>query len=287
MSEEPPRVRFGPLKFPERYGLPPRPAGAAPAVQDAHRQTQFLLSADLELLERAMNLQLRIAAASARARSPQAFALLGLWSRAFAYLADACALLSRGSYPSCFPLLRSACDAIAAQRCLIGEGFQEYLDWLPQALSPERERAALAIALGRYRAGSVLAEDPRLGAVYRPVSELSMPHFGATLLQTGPETSRQRLVLTFADSAFHLGWAELIMGWLLTLADVQLDTAVNSAVLSVPEGASSDYQRLSADIAAALARPQRCRVEELDGRFLLHNFRRAAGSPPRRVILGP
>lgn len=287
MTAEPPRARFGPLAFPQRYELPERPSGAPPSVQDAHRQTRFLLSADLELLERAMNLQLRIVAASARVRTPQAAAILGLWSRAFAYIADACTLLTRASYPSCFPLVRSACDAIAAQRALIAEGFGEYLSWLAEAVGQDREHAALAIALGRYRAGSVLAEEPRLAGVYRPASDLSLPHFGATALQTGPETTLQRFALAFADSAFHLGWAELIAGWLLTAADVQAETAITSGVLTVPEDVPGQHRRLSEEIRSALASPRRCRIEDVGGRYLLHNFRRTASGSPRRVILGP
>src|SRR3970282_1817313 len=116
---------------------------------------------------------------------------------------------------SCPPLLRTACDCIAAQRSLLADAFADYLEWLPGALSQERGEAALGIELSRFRAGSLLAQDQRLGTVYRLLTDLSMPHFGATALQTAPDSSLQRLAISFSDSSFHLGWAELIAGWLL------------------------------------------------------------------------
>src|SRR3990172_12634424 len=51
------------------------PAAAFPTIQDAFRQTQALLSADLELCERVMNLQLQILSANSKLRSPEAAAL--------------------------------------------------------------------------------------------------------------------------------------------------------------------------------------------------------------------
>ena len=281
-----PKLRIILTAFPERYDLPSRPAAALPTVQDSHRQSQFLLGTELALFERAMNLQLDIVAANAKNRFPQAAALLALWSRVFSYLADTCTLMSRGSYVSCPPLLRAACDCIAAQRSLLAEGFADYLGWFAAAFSQDREHAALAIDLGRFRAGSILAQDQRLGAAYRLLTDLSMPHFGATALQTAPDSSLQRLALGFGDSSFHLGWAELVLGWLLTLADVQIETAISSGVFVVDDVVRSEHERLSRDIHTAVASPRRCHVEEADGRFLFHNFRRAASGAPKRVILG-
>ncbi len=53
-DRQPPKI--APYTFPERYELPGPPANASPTVQDAHRQTQFLLASDLSLFERAMTL---------------------------------------------------------------------------------------------------------------------------------------------------------------------------------------------------------------------------------------
>ncbi|MBI1886020.1 MAG: cobalamin-binding protein [Chloroflexi bacterium] len=287
MMEQParPKLRLGPVHFPEQYDLPPRPSGAPVAALDAHRQTEFLLANDLDLFQRVMNLQLAIARGSAKPKGPEAAAVLGLWSRAFAYLADACTLMARGSYVSCFPIIRAACDAVAVQKSLIAKGFAEYREWLERAVAQDRDHAALAVDLGRYRAGSALAQEPRLAAVYRPVSDLAMPHFGSTALQVGPETSLQRLSLAFADTSFHLGFAELITGWLLALADIQLETAVASGVLPLSQEARREHEVLRVQIESALASPRRCHVEEVGGRFLFYNFRRASGSAPKRVLL--
>ena len=281
----PPSPKIAPYTFPERYELAGRPTDASPTVQDAHRQSQFLLVPDLSLFERAMNLQLAIVAASAKKRNPETAALLGFWSRTFAYLSDASMLLSRASYTACPPLLRAACDCIAAQRSLLAEGFAEYNQWLATALEKDREHAASRIEMGRYRAGSVLADDERLGIAYRLLTDLAMPHFGSTVLQTAPDSNQQKLALTFADNLFHLGWAELIVGWLLLLADAQIETALAATEFEAGDALREDAARLQKEMSQALASSRRCRVEELgDGQRLIHNFRRTVSGAPKRVL---
>ncbi len=285
MSDRPP-VSIARFAVRERYDLPRRPAAAPPTEQDAHRQTHFLLFSDLSLFERAMNLQLAIAAASAKRRTPETAALLGLWSRTFSYLSDTCVLLNQASYSSCPPLLRAACDCIAAQRSLLADGFGEYEEWLASALGKDPEHRASYIDLGRYRGGSVLAQDERLGFTYRFLTDLTMPHFGSTVLQTGPDSAGQKLALAFADSAFHLGWAELIAGWLLALADTQMETALGIEDLKTTRELWEDVARLRREIEEALANPRRCRSEEVpDGRRLIHNYRRTVSAAPKRVLL--
>ena len=45
----------------------------------------------------------------------------------------------------------------------------------------DREHAASYVNLGRrYRAGSALAQDTRLGSTYRFLTDLAMTHFGGT-----------------------------------------------------------------------------------------------------------
>ncbi len=285
MSEQP-TPKVAPYAFPERYVLPGRPAGEPPAVQDAHRQTHFLLPGDLTLFEQAMNLQLSIVAAGAKKRSAEAAALLGFWSRTFSYLSDACVLLGRASYASCPPLLRAACDCIAAQRSLIADGFEEYHEWLATALGKDREHAASYIEMGRFRAGSVLAQDERLGSAYRFLTDLTMPHFGSTLLQVGPDSGQQKLALAIGESAFHLGLAELVSGWLLLLTGAQTDSALDGPFVEPAHPLREEAARLRRQTEEALAGPRRCRADELpDGRRLIHNFRRAVSGAPRRVLL--
>lgn len=278
------RLRVALTALPDRYSLPSKPSAASPMVADAFRQSQFLLGNDLALFDRAMNLQLAIVRGNAKLRTPAATALLSFWSRTFSHLADAATLMTLGSYASCAPLLRSALDCLAVQRGLVRDGFDEYDDWLASALSQDKARAALAFDLGRYRAASVLAEDERLGPLYRLLTDLSMPHFGSTALLTGPDSNLQRLSLGFGDSAFHLGWAELVMGWLLTLSEAQIQTGVSSRVILHDEAVQTSAYDLSRDVGLALNSSRRCYVEETDGRFLFHNFRRKPGGLPRRLM---
>lgn len=287
MSEERIRPKLKPAltAFPERYALPGRPAGASPAALDAHRQTSFLLDGDLATFERAMDLQLRIVGAGSRLRTVEAAALFGFWSRSYAGLSDTCLLMTRGSYASCPPPLRTALDCLAAQRSLIRDGYAEYEEWLRAAVSQAKEQQALAVALGRFRAGSVLAEDAALGPAYRLLTELTMPHFGSTALLTAPDSNLQKLALTFGDQAFHLGWAELICGWLLLLAGAQIQAVADSGIFAIDGATEEDANAVTRQIALALANQRRCRVEEVDGRFIFHNFRRTSSGQPRRVVL--
>jgi len=232
-----------------------------------------------------MNLQLRVVAANAKVRTAPASAVFSLWSRVFSHLADACTLMFGGSYVSCPPLLRTACDCIAAQRSLLADGFAEYEQWLPGAISQDREHVALAIDLGRFRAGSVLAQDQRLGSAYRLLTDLCMPHFGSTALQTAPDSNLQRLAIAFADSAFHLGWAELTAGWLLTLAGAQIETVAGSNIFALNGDRRRETEIVGQEIASALTNPRRCHVKEEGERFLFHNFRRTASGAPKRVLL--
>jgi hypothetical protein len=293
MNQPPrPTQRVSAVPLPDRYEPPAKPAGASPAVQDAYRQTSFLLGEDLRLFAEGMELQLRIL----RDASPSAFrthpyaALLGLWSRTFSALSDTCLLATRGSYASCPTLVRAACEYVAAQHQLHAGEVEQFLDWLAANLRPNEPHKAFEFGLGRYFAGEVLAADERLRAVYRPASELGRPNFGATLLAAGPESNNQRLALSFADPSFHLGWAELVFGWLLALAERQLAVAVHAkGTFPIHEDTHRAYADFARRVDAALARPDRCRVEEVEEdqsrRYLVHNFRRAPSGAAKRILL--
>jgi hypothetical protein len=284
-SEVRTRIKTALGAFPDRYALPSRPSAPQPAVQDAFRQTQFLLTSDLDLFEKLMTLQLQIVKANSRLRTPEAAALFSFWSRAFSHMSDACTMMTLGSYSATPPLLRAACDCIATQQSLLGDGFAEYQEWLDGAISQDREHAATAFDLGRFRAGSALAEDERLGGLYRLLSDLSMPHFGATTLQVAPDSNLQKIVIAFGDYAFHLGWAELVAGWLLLLADVQLTMAVSCSALAVDHATLAVYQSYTREVASSLGNGRRCYVEDVNGRFLFHNWRRTAAGSPKRLVL--
>lgn len=292
MNEQPvPPQRVSAIPFPPRFELPPKPASPGPQ-QDAHRQTTFVLRADLQLIEEGMNLQLRIIQDSSHSsfrKHPYA-ALTGLWSRSFRALADGCLLATHASYGSVAPLARAGCEFVAAQHQLHAGEMPQFLEWLTPSLKANEQQKAIDVALGHYFAGETLAADARLRAVYRPASELARPNFGATLLAVGPESNHTRLAQTFGDTTFHTGWAELTLGWLLALCERQLAVAVHAKdVFAVHGDTHQTYQDFARRIDDALGRPDRCRAEEIEvegrRRFLIHNFRRPPSGAPKKMLL--
>jgi len=293
MNQPPrPAQRVSAVPLPDRYDLPGKPEDASPAAQDAYRQTSFLLGDDLRLFAEGMALQLRIL----RDASPSGFrthpyaALIGLWSRTYVALADTCLLATRGSYASCPTLVRAACEYVAAQHQLNAGEMAQFIDWLATNLRPNEPHKAFEFGLGRYFAGEVLAADDRLRAVYRPASELGRPNFGATLLEVAPESNNVRLALSFADPSFHLGWAELTIGWLLALCERQLAVAVHAKeTFPIHEDTHRAYADFARRVDAALTRPDRCHVEEVEEdqfrRYLVHNFRRAPSGAAKKILL--
>ena len=282
MSDTPKAPRVVLSGLPEEYRLPSKVAGGG----DAFRQTSFLLGDELALFERQLNLQLEVLAANRKLRGAQGVALYTLWSRAFSHLADACSLMCGGSYVSCFPLLRVALDTIAVERSLAADGFAEYEEWFAGGISQDRKRAAVAFDIGRSKGASTVIGDERLDVCYRLLMHLSLPHFGTTALLTAPEAGLQRLAPGFDDRAFHLGLAQLASGWLLLLADEQVRAAIGSGVLEVEEELAERIGAVGSEVSGVLQDNRRCYVEDADGRFVLHNFRRAASGQPKRVVLG-
>jgi hypothetical protein len=294
MSETPaPSQRVAPMVFPEQYVLPGRPdQSALPSVQDAYRQTQWTLAEDLRLFARAQELQLTIVKDSypSRYRSHRLAAVAMLWSRAYLHLGSAAELVTRGQYAACPPLVRAACELIAAQIQLHDAELEAYLDWLQGSLRPNESLRGTDVGLGRYLAGETLASHPALGRAYRAASELARPHFGASLLASAPESNLQRVAVAFADTAFHVGWAQLILGWCLTLADAQLAFVTGAGgTFHVTDQVRQAYAELAGQIRALLSRDDRCYIDEVmeDGarRFVVHNFRRQPRGAPKRFIL--
>jgi hypothetical protein len=166
----------------------------------------------------------------------------------------------------------------------------EHTKWLLATLHPDETVKAFEFELGRYFAGSVIAGDTVLRSVYRPTAELSRPNFGATLLQVGPETNNLRIALGFADASFHLGWAELALGWLLALSMRQARVIIEAEPLfPVTVERRAEYSELQSRVDAALARADRCRIDEIEiegnRRYLVQNFRRAPAGAPKKILL--
>ncbi len=291
MTDEP-RQRVSAIPAPEEYRLPGRPDAASASAPDAYRQTSFLLGADLDLFADLMNLQLRQMkdAHPSKYRTHTLAGIVALWSRTYFYLSDTVLVGMRGEYPSALPLLRAACEAIAVEQALASGDAEEHNAWLARTLRPNETHRAFEIELGRYFSGETLARDPVLGAVYRPVSDLGRPNFGSSVLQVAPESNNLRVAVTFADTSFHLGWAELTLGWLLALAARQAWVGIEATdVFPVADDLRAAYERLQAAVDRSLARGDRCRIEEVEDdsgrRYLVHNFRRSAGAAPKKIVL--
>jgi len=288
-----PGQRVSGIDFPARYALPGRPDDAASAqALDAYRQTQFVLGKDLRLFAEGMNLQLRILADSShsRYRTHAYAAVVSTWSRAYAALADACLLVTRGSYISVPNLVRSACELIAAEHQLQREEMGEYVGWLLAHLKPDEERKAFDVGLGHYFAGTTLAADDGLRAVCRAASDLGRPNFGATLLEVGGESNNARLAYSFGDASFHVAWGEIELGWLLRLCERQVAVAVHMVeVLNITPETHAAYADYSRRVGEALSGASRAWIEEVeqDGfkRWLVHNFRRQPSGAPKKMLL--
>ena len=289
-----PGQRVSGIAFPEQYVLPSKPGeSSGTAVQDAFRQTQFVLGADLRLFAEGMNLQLGVLRDSShsRYRTHAYAAVLSTWSRAYSTLADACLLVTRGSYATVPNLVRSAGELIAAEYQIEREEMGEYVGWLLAHLKPDEQHKAVDVGLGHFFAGTTLAADEHLRLIYRAASDLGRPNFGPTLLQTGPESNNVRLAYSFDDASFHVGWAEIELGWLLRLCERQLTVATHMRdVLNITPETHSAVADYAARVQQSLSSASRARIEEVDDgighkRWLFANFRRQPSGAPKKYLL--
>ena len=288
-----PAPRVSGVILPESWELPGKPEGASAVIQDAYRQTQFQLGADLRLLHEGMNLQLGLVKDSqhSRYRTHAFAAAVMLWSRAFLGMSDAATLVTRGSYLSCAGIVRTVCEYIAASTQLRMEELPAFMEWLAGALRADERHKATDVGMGQFFAGSTIAADPRFSAVYRAASELARPHIGASLVLTAPESSAARLAITFGDQTFHFGWAQLILGWLLALCEVQLRlvTTTGGDVFNITPEAQATVADWTARLNRALDHAARCTMEQVDDdgerRWLVQNFRRQSAGAPKKFVL--
>jgi hypothetical protein len=266
---------------------PPEAAGSA----DAYRQTGFVLGSDVELVVRGLNLEGTVADASSgpRYRTQQTAAVMGLWSRSWLARLGALHATQWGNYASALALVRSATDAQAGALCLLQTDASEWQEWLADGgVGLASDVHATEFRLHAFRAAEVLAAHAVLGPIYHGATDLSLPHFGATLVIAGSDSDRERVAITFGDRDFHVGLAELVLGWLALLSAAQVeDVAAFPAAFASPDHDGAATLRRQ---ARALVDAQgRCRLTSIDRggeqRYIIENWRRMPGSAARRLLL--
>ena len=292
LSIAPSPQRVSGMRVPAGWTLAGKPAGLDDTAEDAWRQTAFTCGEDLRLVAANLDLQARLAGTgyTATARTMTMAGYAGLWSRAFSATSDAVSVVRRGSYQSALPLLRQAVEFVGGQRGLDDE-LDEWRRWTHEAYGRSEPARATDVGLGHYFAGSAIAAEEHLRLIYRATSDLGRPNFGPTALLVANEATHERYPLNFADHTFHLGWAQLLLGWALRLGVVQLHTTMHLAQhFPAPDALRAEVGAHVREAEALLAGGDRCRLEEWsdgDGRprHLLVQFRRRPGDAPRRVLL--
>ena len=264
----------------------PKPALGSVSA-DAYRQSNFLLSEEIDLFLRGLNLESSIALvfSGSKYRNQDIASLLVNWSRSWLARLQALHSLENGNYSAAFPLVRASIDHAATQSALIKNGARDWTNWLEgEGIRNDNEAHAVSIGLGRFRSGEFLASEHELGLIYRVVSDFTLPHFGSTLLVAGGEPSEGRVAPTFADRDFHLAFSEIIIGWLLK---------IGISSFSLIESADEKYQHPHIDLikewigeAERLLGDKKKSFIHYDGQnYVLENWRRSPTARAKRVIL--
>ncbi|MCY3923319.1 MAG: hypothetical protein OXG27_13140 [Chloroflexi bacterium] len=291
-APDPPRQRISPITFPSATPELLKPRDDEPQIRrDAFRETSFALPLDLRWLQDAFTLQRKIVEQSygSSFRNRRYASALLFWSRVYAGGLEARALTARASYSATLPLMRAVMEWLGAEQAVVGDEQIEFEDWLREAWSNNPEHHATEIGMGQYMAGQQIAMAPETADADRAVSELSRPHFGASALLTADGSHDKRFLVDWADEAFHLGWAQLLLGWQITIQDRQCRFAVGSGLFGVESDDRQQYQRLHRQSQAILDDQRRCRgqwiIEQGRQRLLIDNFRRQPSGAPKRVLL--
>ena len=287
-----PPQRVSGMRVPaDGWQLPGKPEGLDPAAEDAWRQTGFNLADDLQLIADGLDIQARVAAAgyTPGARNMTMAGFATLWSRALLTTADAVGLVRRGSYQSAVPLARQAVELVTAQSGLTNE-LDAWRRWTHEAYGRDEASRSVEQGVGHYFSGETIAMDDELRVIYRAASDFGRPNFGPSALFSANEANHERYPLVFGDQAFHTGWAELLLGWLLRTSAKQLHLALH---LDQFFPASDELRARAVEhvraVEAHLANERRCRVEEYtdpDGRkhVLLVEFRRQPSDQGKRLL---
>ena len=288
----PPRQRISPTTFPAETPTLVKPRDDEPQVRrDAFRETSFALPLDLRWLRDAFTLQRKIVEQSygSSFRNRRYASALLFWSRVYSGGIETRALTARASYSAALPLMRATMEWLGAEQAVVGDEQIEFEDWLRDAWSNNAEHHATEIGMGQYMAGQQIAMAPETADAYRAVSELSRPHFGASALLTADGSHDKRFLVNWADEAFHLGWAQLLLGWQIVIQDRQCRFAVGSGLFGVESEDRQGYQRLHRQSQTILDASQRCQAKwiivEGRQRLLIDNYRRQPSGAPKRILL--
>ena len=284
-------MRVSPPRISYEASRSPRPPAAEPG-SDAHRQTGFVLGAEVETVLNALALEGDLAErlSGAKFRKLDIAAVLAFASRSWLSRLEALHAMEVGNYVSAFPLLRASADYCAAFCSMLGPSADEWTEWAASGgIARAPEQHALEYRLHPFRSAEELARNQALARVYREASALALPHFGATVLLTANDSDQDRLAVTFGDRDFHVGLAELVLGLLAALSREHFRALVDASErLNLAEalpGISGSLERID----SLIDRPDRCRLVplEVDGRerTVIEGFRRAAGAAATRVLL--
>ena len=282
--------RVSPPRVTPAAGRAPKPSAASGSL-DAHRQTSFLLGDEADHIVRGLKLEGAVAGAStgARSRTQALAAALGLWSRAWLTRLDALHAVEWGNYVAAIALVRAATDYQASMLYVLRNGGEEWQAWLGDGgigLAPDVH--ATEFRLHAFRAAEVLAAHDILGPVYRITTDLSLSHFGSTLLVAGNESAPDRVLMTFGDRDYHHGLAEICFGWLALLGAAQIDALAEfPATFTLPDG--DDLRQWRNTAQSRVSGDGRCRIEAIEHagekRYLIHNWRREPRGAPKRLLL--
>ncbi|MEX1021849.1 MAG: hypothetical protein WD058_01765 [Dehalococcoidia bacterium] len=289
IADSPQRVSG--MRVPDGWRLPGKPEGLDVTAEDAWRQTAFLCGEEVAAIGTGLDLQAKFAASgyAPAARSMTMAAFASLWSRAFLSTSDAVDLVRRGAYQSALPLLRQAVEFVGAQRG-IGDEMDEWRRFTHEAYGRHAETRATEVGLGNYFSGESIASDEHLRLIYKAASDFGRPNFGPTAVLVANEANHTRYPLIFADQAFHLGWAQLLLGWALRIDASQHHLALH---LAQQFPASEDLRAAATEhvrtVEALLASADRCRLEEWQDehgrrRHLLVEFRRRPADASQRLL---
>lgn len=267
-----------------------RPPADPPGPADAHRQSGFVLGGEIDLVVEGLNLEGAVAEASAgaRFRKQPMVAAMGCWSRGWLGRLQALHAMEWGNYSAATGLVRMAADFQAAELSTLQTGAAEWQEWLDEpAIAMDAEEHGTVFRLHPFRAAEVLAADEDLAAVYRAASDLSMPHFGATLLVAASESTPERVLMTFGDRDFHVGFAEIVLGWLLELGRLRVRDLLERPGPYNVTGKEA-LRAWESRAGRTLVRGDRCRLHDAGDdrhRYVVSNWRRAPGAAPRRILL--